>query len=65
MMPRIQAEETLASATAAGLGSGAMKRHEARRLAAELSRRAGSGTRPRKADPQTLAAMGVAVREVH
>jgi hypothetical protein len=40
MMPRLEAEETLSSATAAALGSGALPRAEASRLMRDLDRRA-------------------------
>lgn len=63
MMPRLQAEETLDAATAAALGSGAMERQEARRVAAALERQADPRSAAR-ADRRVLAMIGIGVEDV-
>lgn len=66
MLPRLQAEERLATAEAVGLGAGAVDRHAARRRLSELERQAAGGEVAR-ADPSTeqgramLATMGIGV----
>lgn len=66
MLPRLEAEETLARANAAALGSGAMRADRGRRFAAALERRARGGA-PARLDPGSgagraaLAMIGIAV----
>ena len=66
MMPRLQAEETLARAEATALGAGTLEASAAGRLASELRRRARGGDGPagRRADPAALAAIGIGVTVV-
>lgn len=62
MIPRIQASETLDAATAAALGSGSLKKGDARRITSSLERRANAGqSRANKPDAAMLAAMGIGV----
>ena len=65
MMPRLEAAETLSAATAMALGSGSLKKGDAQRLKSRLARaaRIGGGGRRAfgKADPATLAGVGIGV----
>lgn len=65
MMPQLSAEETLDQATAVALGSGTLKKADARRVHAALEKQA-SGRRAvvRRPGPAELAAMGIKVEEV-
>lgn len=67
MLPRLEAEERLASINDAALAAGRLKRQEARTMIRRLER-AAHGARRRKAarpaDPAVLARMGIAVRGV-
>ena len=60
MLPRLQAEHSLAQATAVAPGTGSLKTAEARRLRGTLERQARPGPAPR-ADARALAMMGIAV----
>ena len=68
MLPRLDAEEQMARATAAALGAGTMKREDAGRVLSRLERQAAGATSPR-ADPSTaagravLSAIGIKVEE--
>lgn len=64
MMPRLQAEETMAAATTAALGSGAMGRSERARILRALERQAGAGRPAARADRRVLSMIGIAVEEV-
>lgn len=62
MLSRLQAEETLQMATAAALGAGSLRQHEARRLLAALQRQARGGGRsaPRQRVPVARSAQEAA-----
>lgn len=63
MLPRLQAEEMLAGAHVAALGSGTMKAHDAKAAFASLRRM--TGARRQAAAPAAgLAAMGFGVQQV-
>ena len=69
MMPRLAAEESLARVEATALGTGALDRFTARRLASELRQRARGGGGPTggrsgRPDPAALAAIGIGVTVV-
>jgi hypothetical protein len=65
MLPRLRAEEEMRTARATALGSGTMKKHDARHAWRDLEREArGSGLRGRPASEQDLAAAGMGVRRV-
>jgi len=68
MLPRLDAEEKLAAASIAALGSGAMARSDAKTMARRLERAARGGRAGRasaeRADARILAAMGIGVSEV-
>ena len=63
MLPRLQAEDTLAGAAAVALGTGSLKPAEARRLRGALERQARPGPAPR-ADRRALAMIGIGVEVV-
>lgn len=64
MLPRLQAEEALDRVDVTALGSGILKKAEARRLLNRLDRKA-RGTRrsAAPADPRALGMMGIKVVE--
>lgn len=64
MMPRIEAQETLAAVNVAALGAGAGEPLDRQRIFAELQRKAAGAPPPQpvKAKAADLAAMGMAVQ---
>jgi len=64
MLPRLQAEEMLAGAHVAALGSGNMKPTDAREAYANLKRSAGVKRARRASTPADVAAMGFGVQVV-
>lgn len=64
MLPRLEAEEALAGINVAALAAGAGEPLDRERLFAELQRKASGADvpKPARADPQDLAAMGIAIR---
>jgi hypothetical protein len=67
MMPRLQAEEALHNAHVVSLGAGVMSPSNARAAAGRLQQHladSGPRTRPRKASPSDLNAMGVGYKVV-
>ncbi|QJR20645.1 hypothetical protein HKM20_13320 [Pelagibacterium halotolerans] len=65
MLPRLQAQEQLLAINAAALGSGGVKKAEARPALLRLERLANGGKlNVQQATPATLRAMGIKVIEV-
>lgn len=64
MLPRLNAEEMLAGAHVAMLGSGNMKAADAREAIANLKRSTGAPASRRRSSPSALGAMGIGVRRV-
>jgi hypothetical protein len=65
MLPRLQAEEAISGANATALGTGSLDKIDAGRLSAKWTRTAsGAEARAPKATPDTLAPMGIGVRQV-
>jgi len=65
MLPRLQAEEQLARIRAGALASGVGEKRDRDRALAALERQAkgpAARSKPKKASPADLAAMGIAVR---
>jgi hypothetical protein len=61
MLPRLEAEETLAAVTATALGTGALKPADAWRVEQALQRQAGGVGRPATFDPRVPPMIGIGV----
>jgi hypothetical protein len=65
MLPRLTAEESMLTRERLAVGTGALRKDDAQRIVKDWERQAHGGRRPKvkaaKANPEDLAAMGIAV----